>query len=102
MANYFKLVNGIVIQGMIADTEFMSTFKDSSPGTWIEDSDSIKGTGGTGRTYNDTLKAWITESPYPSYVLNETSLEWEAPVTLPTDGKEYDWDETTKSWKEIT
>ncbi len=33
--------------------------------------------------------------------LNEDTCRWEAPVTYPTDGKRYSWDEATTNWKEV-
>ena len=40
------------------------------------------------------------ESPYPSWILNNTNLQWEAPVPLPSDSDTvpYLWDEETVSW----
>ena len=103
MANYFKVVNGIVTDSIIADAEFFDTFVDSSPGEWIAESSKIKGVGGIGCTYDTTRNAWITEKPFPSWTLNETSLIWEAPKAAPTgDDKLYLWDEASQDWKEVT
>ena len=52
----------------------------------------------TGGTYNKELDAFIKPQPYVSWILNETSCKWEAPVAYPNDGNLYAWDETTKSW----
>ena len=57
---------------------------------------------GLGYTYDATRDAFIPPQPYPSWVLNETSCLWDAPVAYPTDGKRYSWDEATLSWVEIT
>ena len=57
---------------------------------------------GLGYTYDATRDAFIPPQPYPSWVLNETSCLWDAPVAYPTDGKRYSWDEATTSWVEIT
>jgi hypothetical protein len=54
---------------------------------------------GIGYTYNSQLDAFIPPKPYPSWVLNETTADWEAPVPYPTDGKVYFWDEGTLSWQ---
>ena len=37
-------------------------------------------------------------SPYPSWIYNETTNQWEAPVAMPTDGQSYTWNEDTQSW----
>lgn len=45
--------------------------------------------------------AFVAPQPYPSWVLNEDTCHWEAPVALPEDGKRYTWDEATTSWVEL-
>ena len=55
-----------------------------------------------GGTYNKELDAFILPKPYDSWVLNETTCKWEAPIPTPEDGKIYMWDEDTTSWTEIT
>jgi hypothetical protein len=51
-----------------------------------------------GYTYDETRDAFIAPKPYPSWVLNETTCQWQAPVPYPTDGNKYTWDEPTKTW----
>ena len=51
-----------------------------------------------GYTYDQTRDAFIPPQPYPSYQLNETTCQWEAPVAYPTDGQLYEWNETTRTW----
>ena len=53
---------------------------------------------GIGYTYNLTLDAFVPPQPYPSWLLNTTTVQWEAPVPYPTDGEMYVWDEATLSW----
>ena len=55
-----------------------------------------------GYTYNQTKDAFIPPKPFDSWILNEDTCLWEAPVAYPSDGKEYEWDESSTSWKEIT
>jgi len=57
---------------------------------------------GVGYTYNQTKDAFIPPKPFDSWILNETTCLWEAPVDYPSDGKDYQWDESSTSWKEIT
>lgn len=56
---------------------------------------------GVGYTYDKTHDAFIPPKPYPSWTLNETSLLWNAPVPMPTDGKVYEWDESIVNWVEV-
>jgi len=80
-------------------------------GTWIQTSYNSRGgthaTGGTplrknyagvGYTYDSNRDAFIPPQPYSSWVLNENTCLWDAPVAYPTDGKMYTWDEPTTSW----
>lgn len=53
---------------------------------------------GIGYVYDPVLDAFIAPQPYPSWLLNTTTCQWEAPVPYPDDGKRYVWDETTQSW----
>lgn len=56
---------------------------------------------GLGYTYDAGRDAFIPPKPYNSWVLNETTCLWDAPVAMPTDGKRYSWDEATTSWVEV-
>jgi len=56
---------------------------------------------GIGYTYDEARDAFIAPQPFPSWVLNEQTCQWEAPVPMPTDGKMYSWDETTLTWIEV-
>lgn len=57
---------------------------------------------GLGFTYDEDLDAFIPPKPYDSWSLNEDTFLWKAPVDYPEDGGEYEWDEETVSWTEIT
>lgn len=56
---------------------------------------------GLGYTYDAGRDAFIPPKPFNSWVLNETTCLWDAPVPMPTDGKRYTWDEATTSWVEM-
>ena len=56
---------------------------------------------GIGYTYQADIDAFVPPQPYPSWVLNPDTAQWEAPVPMPTDGKMYSWDEATQSWVEV-
>jgi hypothetical protein len=53
---------------------------------------------GLGYTYDETRDAFIPKKPFNSWILNEDTCLWEAPIAYPTDGKEYGWNEKTLSW----
>ena len=56
---------------------------------------------GIGYTYDQANDVFYAPQPYPSWILNQTTWTWEAPIAMPTDGKLYNWDEATTSWIEV-
>ena len=56
---------------------------------------------GIGYTFDAAKDAFIPPKPFASWTLNNASCLWEAPVAMPTDDKNYTWDEATTSWKEV-
>lgn len=56
---------------------------------------------GIGFTYDQERDAFIPLKPYASWVLNEETCDWEAPVPVPDDNVPYRWDEDTLSWIEV-
>tara|TARA_R110000822_G_scaffold294240_1_gene416298 strand:+ start:1345 stop:1698 length:354 start_codon:yes stop_codon:yes gene_type:complete len=57
---------------------------------------------GIGFKYNEIKDAFIPPRPFNSWILNETTCQWEAPITRPTGDLAYVWNETTKTWDQIT
>ena len=53
---------------------------------------------GIGYTYNEDKDAFIPPKPYNSWILNETTCLWVAPVQYPTDNQDYIWNETSQTW----
>ena len=53
-----------------------------------------------GMTYDEDRDAFIPKKPYNSWVLNETTCNWDAPSAYPDDGKTYSWNEETLAWVE--
>jgi len=113
MSHFAKVVDGKVTQVIVAEPEFFDTFVDSSPGTWIQTSYNTHGNqhpegrplrgnyAGIGYTYDATNDVFVAPKPFNSWVLNEDTWLWEAPVAMPDDGKVYNWDEASTSWKEV-
>jgi hypothetical protein len=74
-------------------------------GTWKQTSyngNFRKNYAGIGYTYDSQRDAFIPPKPYPSWVLDEETCLWNAPVPMPTDDKFYAWDEATQTWIEVT
>lgn len=73
-------------------------------GTWKQTSYNAnmrKNYAGIGYTFDAARDAFIPPKPFPSWALNESTCQWQAPVPMPTDGKMYSWDESTVSWVEV-
>jgi hypothetical protein len=115
MSHFAKVNNGTVVQVIVAEPEFFNTFVDSSPGEWIQTSYNTYGgvhtLGGTplrknyagiGYAYDSQRDAFIPPKPFASWVLNEDTCLWDAPVAMPDDGKQYEWNEDTQAWVEVT
>ena len=51
-----------------------------------------------GGTYDSSRDAFIPPKPHSSWVLNETTCQWEAPIALPDTENKYNWNEETKQW----
>ncbi len=51
-----------------------------------------------GHTYDPNRDAFIPPKPFASWLLNEDTCQWVSPVSYPTDGKRYNWNEETVSW----
>jgi len=128
MAHFAKLGTGNIIERVevvsndIATTEqagidfLQNLYKDRA--IWKQTSFNTKGgahkTGGTpfrknfasiGYTYDQTRDAFIPPKPFNSWVLNEDSCQWEAPVARPELTQEqidnnnyYTWNETNQTW----
>jgi hypothetical protein len=56
---------------------------------------------GIGYTYDEDRDAFIPKKPYNSWILNEQTCNWEAPVAYPTDGQRYQWNENLANWELI-
>ena len=54
---------------------------------------------GIGFTYDEDRDSFIPPKPYNSWILNEESCRWEAPIDLPDNENKYNWNETTQQWE---
>jgi hypothetical protein len=114
MSHFAKVVEGKVTQVIVAEQEFFDTFIDSTPGAWIQTSYNTHGNqhpegkplrgnyAGIGMIYDAVNDVFYAPQPYPSWILNNTTWTWESPVAMPTDGKQYKWNESIMNWEEIT
>jgi hypothetical protein len=122
MAHFAKIENNVVTQVIVVDNKDCADASGVEKeyigaafcerlfgGTWKQTSynGSIrKNYAGVGYTYDSERDAFIPPKPYPSWLLNEDTCLWDAPVAMPADAgtgeppKRYTWDEATTSWVE--
>jgi len=55
---------------------------------------------GIGYTYDEDRDAFIPKKPFASWILNETTCQWEAPIAKPDDNGIYIWNETLQNWEQ--
>jgi hypothetical protein len=55
-----------------------------------------------GFKYDKTFDAFISPTPFPSWILDETTCKWKAPIPDPnTEDDHYTWNETSLKWIEV-
>ena len=96
--------DGVVQRVIVAEQDFINSGVVGDSFNWVQTS--YNGNfrinyAGSGYTYDKTRDAFIPPKLYPSMVLNEETCQWDYPTPYPDDGKKYEWDEDTTSWKEI-
>jgi len=53
---------------------------------------------GIGMTYDEDKDVFIPKKPFASWILNEDTYIWEAPITKPNDNQRYNWNEENQTW----
>ena len=117
MAHFAQLENNVVTQVIVVsnkDTSNEQGVEDENigiafcsnllGGTWKQTSyngNIRKNYAGVGYSYDEGRNAFIAPKPYNSWLLDETTCQWKAPVNYPTDDKRYTWNEATTSWVEV-
>ena len=121
--SHFAEINsgGIVQRVIVAEQDFIDSGVVGDPNNWVQTSYNTRGGihyapnshepdggvalrknyAGKGYTYDQTRDAFIPPKPFPSWILNEDTCHWNAPVPYPDFDKHYRWDEDTTSWVEI-
>ena len=120
MAHFAQLENNIVTQVIVVSNQDIldENGQESEQkgidfcfnllgGTWKQTSYNgriRKNYAGIGFTYDEGRDAFIAPKPYASWLLDEETCRWKAPVDMPSDAsmdKKYTWDEATTSWVEV-
>lgn len=97
--------NELMDSGVESEAKGVAFCQSLLPGTnWKQTSyngNIRKNYAGIGFTYDAGRDAFISPQPFPSWVLDEATCRWGAPIPYPQDGKLYRWDEPTLSWIEV-
>jgi hypothetical protein len=114
MAHYAFLDNNNIVTEVIVGIDETETIEGLSPEVWYGNlrgqvckrtsyNNNIRANyAGIGYKYDSDFDVFIAPKPYPSWKLNYTTFQWEAPTPRPTEeGKRYTWDEATTSWVEV-
>ena len=114
MAHFAKLGTGNIIEQVIVVSNDIATTEQAGSDfinklyntrdVWKQTSynnNIRKNFAGIGYTYDQTRDAFIPIKPFNSWILNETTCRWEAPVAYPDDENNYNWNETEQSWNLI-
>lgn len=110
--------NNMVLRVLVGDERAMTEQEsyewlvDNLGGTWIQTSYNTysgvhafggaplrKNYAGQGFIYDSIRDAFIPPKPHTSWILNEETCNWEAPIAKPTDSELYTWDEDISNWK---
>ena len=95
--------NELLVDGVESEAKGIEFCQSLFGGTWIQTSyngNIRRNYAAIGMTYDEVRDAFISPKFFPSWVLNEETLEWEAPVPRPTSGS-WEWEEETQEWVEV-
>lgn len=111
MSHFAQVINGTVIRVIVAEQDvidtgifgsgFIQTSYNTVGGVHLLGGTPLrKNYAGVGFTYDETRDAFIPLKPFASWILNEDTCLWDAPIAYPSDGKLYEWNESTTAWVE--
>ena len=113
MSHFSKIEGGVVTQVIVAEQDFINSGAVGNAADWVQTSYNThagqhpegrplrKNYAGIGYSYDAGRDAFIPPKPHNSWVLDEDTCLWNAPVAYPTDGNRYEWNESTTSWDQI-
>ena len=101
MSHFAKLENNVVTQVIVAEQNFINSGAVGDSFLWVQTSyngNFRKNYAGIGYTYDKSRDAFIPPKPFESWVLNEDTCLWDAPMPMPDDDQMYMWNEETQAW----
>jgi hypothetical protein len=102
MSHFAKLDNNnIVTEVIVAEQDFINSGSVGDSFRWVQTSYNFnfrKNYAGVGYIYDRVRDAFIPPKPHSSWILNEDTCLWIAPVPYPDDDNKYTWNEETTNW----
>jgi|TARA_R100000479_G_C6346402_1_gene187373 hypothetical protein len=111
MAHFAKLGKGNIVETVVVVSDDIATTEQAgvdflnnlykTRDVWKQTSyngNIRKNFAGIGFTYDENKDVFIAPKPFNSWILNEETFVYEAPVARPNDDKIYFWNEENKSW----
>lgn len=112
MTHFARVQYGIVTEVIVIEQDMIDTGLWGPPEEWIQTSynthSGVHRNGGTplrknyagiGYTYNIELDAFIPPKLFDSWVLDEDTCQWKAPIEYPQDSNSYIWNEDKQEWE---
>ena len=120
MAHFAEIdENNIVKRVIVVEQDFIDSGAVGDSSNWVQTSYNTRGGihyapnsseadggialrknyAGVGFTYDSDRDALYASQPYPSWLLNEGTCQWESPIPYPNDGQNYIWNEEEQSWE---
>jgi hypothetical protein len=96
---YYCVLNNNFVEKIIFTEEILEETADLKQTSY--DTQFRKNFGCVGYFYNENLDAFISPKPYDSWILNETTGKWQAPIARPNDDVRYMWNEDELIWEYI-
>jgi hypothetical protein len=118
MTHFAELQNGTVQRVIVAEQDFIDSSAVGDASNWVQTSYNTRGGihyapnsndpdggialrknyAGIGYTYDEGRDAFIPPKSYDSWILDEPTCTWEAPVPHPNDDNRYVWNEEAQAW----
>lgn len=114
MTHFAKITNGIVVQVIVAEQDFINSGKMGNANDWVQTSYNTHGGinkrtripirknyAGVGYTFDKVRDCFIAPKVFESWVLNESTAIYEAPIKKPDDNNHYNWNEDLIKWEKV-
>ena len=112
MAHYAFLNEQNIVTEVIVGIDEAELIEGKDPETWYGEfrgqvckrtsynGNIRKNYAGIGYQYDTERDAFIAPKPFDSWILDEETCQWEAPIPMPIEGLWY-WNESSLNWIEV-